>query len=71
MASMKNAELLKDERVVKEIERHKWIESEKAKKDIGFDEAAQDWLNRFSDTWKSNNVSQTKKPTRSAKRFIL
>jgi len=68
--AMKNAELLKDARVVKEIERHKWIESEKAKKDIGFDQAAQDWLNRFSDTWKSKNLSQAK-PTRSAKRFIL
>jgi hypothetical protein len=63
--------LLKDVRVVKEIERHKWIESEKAKKDIGFDQAAQDWLNRFSDAWKSKNLSQAKTPTRSAKRFVL
>jgi hypothetical protein len=71
MASMKNAELLKDERVIKEIERHKWLESEKAEKDIGFDQAAQDWLNRFSETWKSKNLSQAKKSTRSAKRFAL
>lgn len=66
---MKNAELLNDPRVVKEIEKHKWFESEKAKKDIGFDKAAQDWLERFSETWKSKNLSTKKTSTRSAKRY--
>ena len=37
-------ELLKDRRVVEEINRHLWIESEKAGYDIGFDKAASDWL---------------------------
>jgi hypothetical protein len=64
---MKNAELLKDERVIKEIERHKWLESEKAKKDIGFDQAAKDWLNRYSDSWKAKNGSQTKTATKTKK----
>lgn len=32
----------------REIERHKWIESEKAGYDLG-DEAAIDWILRFAD----------------------
>jgi len=65
---MKNAELLKDPRVVKEIERHKWIESEKAKVDIGFDKAAEDWMNRFSETRIKQHPAKSQ--TRSAKRFL-
>lgn len=33
--------------VRKEIERHKWFESEKAGYDIGWDRAAVDWMIRF------------------------
>ncbi|MBF0479055.1 MAG: hypothetical protein HQL26_06195 [Candidatus Omnitrophica bacterium] len=44
-------ELLKDRQVVDEIKRHLWIESEKAGRDIGFDSAAADWLEKFSKTW--------------------
>ncbi len=44
-------DLLKDSRVRAEIERHKWIESEKAGRDIGFDEAAQDWLDHYAKEW--------------------
>jgi hypothetical protein len=51
MSTIKNQELLKDGRVQEEISRHRWIESEKAGKDIGFDKASTDWLNRFSDAW--------------------
>lgn len=43
--------LLKDQRVVDEINRHLWIESEKAGRDIGFEEAKADWLKRFSSAW--------------------
>ncbi|MCA9408580.1 MAG: hypothetical protein H6755_01110 [Candidatus Omnitrophica bacterium] len=43
--------LLKDRKVVEEINRHLWIESEKAGHDIGFDNAAADWLERFSKAW--------------------
>ena len=51
MGKVKNDELLKDDRVQQEINRHRWIESEKAGTDIGFDKAATDWLTRFSDGW--------------------
>ena len=44
-------ELLQDPRVVEEIQKHLWLESEKAGRDIGFDRAAEDWLKRFSGDW--------------------
>ena len=43
--------LLSDRRVVEEIQRHLWIESEKAGFDIGFDKAKEDWLKNFSKAW--------------------
>ncbi|MCA9400498.1 MAG: hypothetical protein KC713_02650 [Candidatus Omnitrophica bacterium] len=61
-----NKELLKDKEVIAEINRHLWIESEKSGRDIGFDQAAQDWLERFSHAWmeyhppKKNNRRQAK-----------
>ncbi len=66
---LKNAELLKDERVKEEIGRHRWIESEKAGRDIGYDRAAEDWLTRFSDGWMKANLAPKKQAFgRSAKR---
>jgi len=58
----KKNELLKDRRVVDEIRRHLWIESEKAGYDIGFDEATQDWLENFSKAWMSYHMP-SKKPS--------
>ena len=43
--------LLNDKRVVAEIERHLWIESEKAGQNIGYEKAKEDWLKRFSKAW--------------------
>ena len=43
--------LLSDKRVIEEIHRHLWIESEKAGYDVGFEKAAQDWLTRFAPAW--------------------
>jgi hypothetical protein len=34
-----------------EILRHKWIESEKAGYDIGFDRALMDWIVRYRSAW--------------------
>ncbi len=48
MPTINNTELLKDEDVVNEINRHKWFESEKAGMDIGFEKAARDWINNYS-----------------------
>lgn len=43
--------LLSNKDVVDEINRHRWLESEKSGRDIGFDQAAEDWLKRFSSAW--------------------
>ncbi len=56
-----NQELLKNKAVQQEISRHRWLESEKAGRDIGFESAAQDWLNRFSSAWMQYNMPQKKK----------
>ena len=36
-----------------EILRHKWIESEKAGHDIGFEKALLDWIVRHRSTWRA------------------
>ncbi len=51
MAKIGKEELLKDPRVIEEIKRHLWIESEKAGYDIGFEKAADDWIAKFSAGW--------------------
>jgi len=43
--------LLDDERVVKEIERYKWIESERIGKDIGREKAAWEWIKAYGHIW--------------------
>ncbi len=51
--------ILSDKRVVEEIRRHLWIESEKAGYDIGFEKAKQDWLENFSKAWMSYHMPAT------------
>ena len=36
-----------------EILRHKWLESEKAGRDVGFDAALMDWITRHRSGWRS------------------
>ena len=43
-----SSELLKDKDIVKEINRYKWLESEKAGSDIGFERASREWINAHS-----------------------
>ena len=43
-----------------EILRHKWIESEKAGKDIGFERALLDWIRKHRDEWRAS-----RRPTKS------
>lgn len=37
-----------------EILKHKWIESEKAGKDIGFERALLDWIRKHRDSWRAS-----------------
>lgn len=55
----KNALLEKPE-VIDEINRHLWIESEKAGKDIGFEAAAEDWIKKYAKVWVAYHIPQKK-----------
>lgn len=54
---VRNSELYKDflaER--EEILRHKWLESEKAGYDIGFERALLDWIVKHRSSWRRNRA---------------
>jgi hypothetical protein len=40
-----------------EILKHKWIESEKAGHDIGFEKALTDWIHKHSSNWRKSRPS--------------
>ena len=44
-----------------EILRHKWIESEKAGEDIGFEKALLDWIRKHRDGWRATRRPQSQK----------
>ena len=44
-------ELLKDKRVAEEINKHLWIESQKAGYSIGFERATDEWLRLYAAEW--------------------
>ena len=52
---------LKDEEVIHEIRKHKWIESEKVGYEVGFFTAAYDWINHHSEAWLKNQIEHSKK----------
>ena len=42
-----------------EILRHKWIESEKAGHDIGFEKALLDWIVKHRSSWRAQRTRET------------
>ena len=58
--------LLKDKRVIDEINRHLWIESEKRGYNIGFEQATQDWFENFSKSWMKYYMPTKGTPKKSA-----
>ena len=52
--------LLRNKRVIAEINRHKWLESEIAGYDVGFEAAAEDWLKNYAEAWVNYHISGTK-----------
>ena len=44
-------ELLKDKRVIAEINKHLWIESQKAGYSIGIERATDEWLRLYAAEW--------------------
>lgn len=43
-----------------EILKHKWIESEKAGTDIGFEKALLDWIVKHRSSWRDKRMKETK-----------
>ena len=48
-------ELLKDKRVIEEINKHLWIESQKAGYSIGIERATDEWLRLYAQGWLKYN----------------
>ena len=44
-------EILGDKRVIEEIQKYLWIESEKAGHDIGLERATKEWLKHYGEEW--------------------
>ncbi len=59
MPSITFTELLKDSDILNEINRYKWIESEKAGGDIGFERAAREWINAYSQKYLAERPGKT------------
>jgi len=57
-----NKKLLQNKKVIEEINRHRWIESEKAGHDIGFETASTQWLDEFSKAWMQYHMPKRKAP---------
>ncbi len=51
MKIVSSREMLRDQDVLKEINRYKWIQSEKEGSDIGFERAAREWINSYSNSY--------------------
>jgi len=43
-----------------EILKHKWIESEKAGADIGFEKALGDWIVKYRSSWRSKRMKEAR-----------
>lgn len=49
-----------------EILRHKWIESEKIGRDIGFEKALLDWILKYRSGWRSSRSKKNKNQSNTA-----
>ena len=47
-----------------EILKHKWIESEKAGTDIGFEKALLDWIVKHRSNWREKRIKETRAETK-------
>ena len=59
MTTVNTTELLKDKDILDEINKHKWIESEKSGRDIGFEQASRDWITAHSQKYLMQHPNKT------------
>jgi len=50
--------LLKDKRVIEEINKHFWIESQKTGHNIGIERATDEWFRLYSDKWMKHHIPE-------------
>ena len=58
--------LMKDKRVTGEINKHLWIESQKAGHSIGIERATDEWLRLYADKWIKYNIPKNQKKVKGA-----
>ena len=51
-------ELLKNKQVIEEINKHLWIESQKAGYSIGIERATDEWLRLYASGWMKYNMPE-------------
>jgi len=61
-------ELLKDKRVIEEINKHLWIESQKAGHSIGIERATDEWLKLYAESWLKYNKPERYQELQAASR---
>jgi len=67
---MRNSSLYREfQAELDEILRHKWIESEKAGRDIGFETALTDWIMRHRSKWRKSRQQPDRDSRREAERI--
>ena len=50
--------LLQDKRVIDEINKHLWIESQKAGESIGLERAAEEWVRLYARDWVKHHMPE-------------
>jgi len=63
-------ELLKDKRVIEEINKHLWIESQKSGYSIGIERATDEWLRLYAKGWLKYNHLKEQSQCKGAKRVV-
>ena len=74
MLKINSQDLLKDRRIVQEIHRYQWMESQRLGHELTFDQAANDWFQKFSLEWvRHYMMPKPRRPrtTRFAKRRFI
>lgn len=61
-------DLLKDKRVIEEINRHLWIESQKAGYSIGIERATDEWLRLYAEGWMKYHLPEAYSAIQAKKR---
>ena len=64
LADMDPKKLLRNKKVIEEVNRHKWLESEIAGYDIGFEAATEDWLKKHAAAWVRYHANNKKRSAR-------